>query len=258
MADRLVEIGNGFWNIRGAFRIGGVINIGTHASLVRLQSGGFVLLDAYTLQGRVKKQVMDLTHGGTAVAAIINLHPFHTVHCAQMHKDFPQAKLYGADRHVHKFPDLPWEDLRVDDPAFAVLFAADFEFTIPAGVDFTSANENVHFSSVLAYHLPSKTIHVDDTLMYVPLPTPLKLMGAPNRLGFHPTLGQALQKRGGAVDDFRAWANKLATDWGDAHMVCTAHMGNYTAQKENAVRTQIKGALSRVERTLKAHEKKYG
>jgi hypothetical protein len=37
-------------------------------------------------------------------------------------------------------------------------------------VDFISDNENHNFSSVLAYHLASKTLHVDDTLILLRLP----------------------------------------------------------------------------------------
>lgn len=258
MTDRLVELADGFWSIRGAFRIGGVVNIGTHASLVRRPSGKFVLLDAYTLRGQVKQQVVDLTDNGAAVDAIINLHPFHTVHCKRTHEDFPHAALYGSDRHAKLFPNLPWEKLRVDDPAFADKFSADFGFFLPAGVDFISANENVHFSSILAYHTPTKILHVDDTLMYVPLPAPLKILGAPDRLGFHPTLAQALEKRAGAAQDFREWAEQLALTCADATYVCTAHMGNFNAGQSGPVGAQITDALKRVERTLKAHEKKYG
>ena len=36
-----------------------------------------------------------------------------------------------------------------------------------AGVDFISDREVIHFSSVLALHRNSNTLHVDDTLMVV-------------------------------------------------------------------------------------------
>ncbi|MGB0920760.1 MAG: hypothetical protein ACPG06_08425 [Alphaproteobacteria bacterium] len=261
MSDKLHQLADNFWSIRGAFRIAGVVNIGTHASLIRLGTGRFVFLDAYTLKGRVCKQVMALTEEGTLVDAILNLHPFHTVHCEQMHKDFPAAKLYGSTRHKSKFPNLPWDATSIDNPALAELFSGDFEFSIPQGVDFISANENIHFSSVLAYHTPSQTIHADDTFMFVPLPKPikgpLKMLGAPSRIGFHPTLAQALEKRPGAAQDFRDWALALAENWGDATNLCAAHMGNYKAAKPGEIGNQIKGALKRVERTLASHEKKH-
>ncbi|MFT6377963.1 MAG: hypothetical protein ACJARS_004626, partial [bacterium] len=51
MSDPLIHVADDFWNIRGSFKIFGVVDIGTHASLVRRPNGRFVLLDAYTLSG---------------------------------------------------------------------------------------------------------------------------------------------------------------------------------------------------------------
>ena len=98
MSDEIHDLGAGFWNIRGSFRIGGVINIGTQCSLVKLSSGRFVFLDSYALTGDVRDEVMALTNNGQDVEAVLNVHPFHTVYCAQMAKDFPQATFYGSSR----------------------------------------------------------------------------------------------------------------------------------------------------------------
>ena len=76
-------------------------------------------------------------------------------------------------------------------------------------VDFISANENVHFSSVLVLHRASKTIHVDDTLMYVRLPRMMGAFGLTDVMSFHPTLPKALEKRAGAARDFRDWTEEL-------------------------------------------------
>lgn len=48
MAEEIIAVGNGFWNIRGDLRIAGVLNIGTQCSLVKLGEGRFVFLDSYT------------------------------------------------------------------------------------------------------------------------------------------------------------------------------------------------------------------
>jgi hypothetical protein len=45
MTGQLIHVADNFWNIRGSYRIGGVIDVGTQASLVRLANGKFVLLD---------------------------------------------------------------------------------------------------------------------------------------------------------------------------------------------------------------------
>ena len=39
MSDRLVDLGEGFWSLRGSLRLGGIVDIGTQCALVRLASG---------------------------------------------------------------------------------------------------------------------------------------------------------------------------------------------------------------------------
>ncbi|MDD9892717.1 MAG: hypothetical protein OXT49_04305 [Gammaproteobacteria bacterium] len=259
MAEQILKISDDFWNIRGVFKIGGVLNIGTHASLVRRANGKFVLLDAYTLQGAVKEKVDALTNNGADIEAIINVHPFHTVHVARSHAQYPNAKLYGTQRHIDKFPNLPWQPEQTESAECAALFADDFEFSVPAGVDFISSNENLHFSSVLAYHKASKTIHSDDTLMYIMLPGLLGKLKKPE-VTFHMTLPMTLEKRPGAANDFRAWAKQLVEQWRDAENLCAAHSATLKASSNqgNSVAERITAALAKVEKTLKSHEKKFG
>ena len=260
MRSRTIHVADDFWNIRGSFKIGGVVDIGTQASLVRRSNGKFVFLDSYTLSGEVEREVLELTNGGADVEAILNVHPFHTVFARKMHERFPRAKLYGTARHVSRFPELPWEMLRTEDPELHEVFAEDFHFSVPRGVDFISANENVHFSSVLVLHRASKTIHVDDTLMYVRLPRPMRVLGLGDAMSFHPTLAKALEKRAGAASDFRGWAKELAERWRDAENLCAAHTATLTAQKNKgaSIHGRLLTALGKVEGKLAAHERKYG
>ena len=259
MSEQVLHISEDFWNIRGDFKIGGIVNIGTHASLVRRRNGKFVLLDAYTLQGEVKEQIDALSNNGDDIEAIINLHPFHTVHVRKAHEQYPKAKLYGTQRHIEKFPDLPWQPELTESAACADLFADDLEFSVPAGVDFISSNEHLHFSSVLAYHKASKTIHADDTLMYLQLPGLLGKIMKPE-VTFHMTLPKTLEKRAGAVEDFRNWATQLADQWSDAENLCAAHSAVLLGSENNSVSiaNRVLAALEKVERTLQAHEKQFG
>ena len=64
MADHLTDHGNGFWNVRGTLRIAGLLNVGTHCSLVRLSSGRFVFLDSYDLAPAIADRVMAITDQG--------------------------------------------------------------------------------------------------------------------------------------------------------------------------------------------------
>lgn len=257
MTDTFEQIGEDFWRTSGEFRIGGIINLGTQASLVRLADGHFVFLDSYTLSDRVRAQVDALTENGKRLQAIINLHPFHTLHCEWMHKAYPDATLYGTSRHLAKLPDLPWHDRRCEGGVLEEAFGEDFEFSIPRGVPLVCSDESVHFSSILALHRKSGTIHVDDTLVYLDKGFPFSLLPLNRRVGFHPTLGKALEPRAGAADEFRQWAIALGIDWTGAKRIAAAH--NAVRELETEEFPDLIGAaLGRVKSVLDAHRAEHG
>lgn len=260
MSGKMIHVAENFWNIRGSFKIGGVIDVGTHVSLVRLASGKFVFLDSYALDSATRRKVAELTDGGKNIEAILNLHPFHTVHVKQMHEWYPGAALYGTVRHRERFSDLPWAEIRCQDEALHEKYAADFDFSVPRGVDFISDNQNVHFSSVLVLHRTSMTIHSDDTLTYLRMPLPMRLLGLGDTVSFHPTLGKALEKRAGAAQDFRDWANEMIEQWKDAENLCAAHTAALLGRENNgkSIHDRLLKALDKVSATLESHEKKYG
>lgn len=250
MADRLIHIADGFWNIRGSFKVAGLLDVGTQASLVRLGGGDFVLLDSYKLTGKVAQEVFAITEGGRLVRAILNLHPFHTTHCAAMAQQFPSALLYGTRRHKAQAPALRWQTENTEDEAMHALFADDFTFTVPRGVEFAPKNERSHFSSVLALHKATGTLHVDDTLSWSKLPF---MRG----LKFHPTLRFALQKRAGAAAEFRAWAEELSASCGSVRHLCTAHM-RALPDATPSVAERVRAALTEVSPLLDKHAQRYG
>ena len=260
MKEEIVKVSRDFWNIRGSFRVGGVIDIRTQASLVRLGSGNFVFLDSYSLSDSVRRRIADFVGPDAEIEAILNLHPFHTVHVANMHELYPRATLYGTSRHVQRFPELPWAAQLTEEKALHKLYADDFAFSVPRGVDFISSNQNIHFSSVLALHHESATIHVDDTLMYIKLPMLMRLLGVKDRLGFHPTLSRALQRRAGAVAEFRDWANSVIDDWREAQNLCAAHTAPLLGRANSGapICDRLQQALHKCDARLCAHEKRYG
>jgi hypothetical protein len=252
VADRLVDVVDGFWNIRGSFRIAVVLDIGTQASLVRLASGRFVLLGGYTLAGAVRDRVWALTDGGAAIDAVIHLHPFHTVHVAPLHAQLPHAALYGTARHVRRAPDLPWQELRAEDPAMNELFDGELAFTVPDGLHLVPEDGRVHASSVLALHRPSRALHVDDTLTYVGLP----LIGG---LAFHPTVSRALEQRAGAAVAFQAWAEGLIAMCDGVDHLCTAHLRPLPPiEGSPAIAAAIRKALTKLEPALRTHAARWG
>lgn len=254
----VIEVGDGFWNIRGSFKIGGLLDIGTHASLVRRANGKFVLLDACAFPEEIQQWLTEKTGGGEALEAILHLHPFHTIHVRAAHELFPRAKLYGTARHHETLADLKWEQLRTEDRALHQLFAEDFEFSVPLGTEFVSKDSNLHFASVLAIHRATKTLHVDDTIIYLRLPWLLRLF-ASDVTRLHPTLAKVLETRAGAAGEFRAWARDLVTRAKDIENLCAAHSAVLLgAQNKGApVAARIEAAVQRVESVLADHERKH-
>ena len=192
--------------------------------------------------------------------AIINLHPFHTLHCEWAHKAFPGAKLYGSKRHVSRFPDLPWENELADSAEMFAIFQDDLKFSVPKGVDFISANENVHFSSVLAFHMESQTCHVDDTFLFVPTPKVAEALGLKEGVvGLHPTLPLALEPRAGASEEFRTWMKDLVSSW-EIKNLAAAHSGLLLDKDNtgNSMTVRLNDALWAAEPILVAHDAIYG
>jgi hypothetical protein len=249
--EKIVEISEEFWNIRGVHEMGGLVDIGTQSSLVRLGSGAFVLLDAYTLEGEVGARVMERTRGGQDIEAVLHLHPFHTVHAAALARQLPHARHFGTSRHPEEVPEVDWEDTLVDDPELHARYADDLIFSVPRGVTLVPDHDAVHFSSVLVIHPGSRTLHVDDTLSFVDLP----LVGG---LAFHPTLRWALEPRAGAADDFRAWARELIALCQDVDHLCTAHGAALPPDADDGrpIAARIEDALSSVEGVLDGHSRR--
>ncbi len=253
MSERFVPIADGFWNVRGSFKVGGVIEIGTQTSLVRRASRSFVLLDAYTLRGDIKDRVFELTDGGRAIEAVLHLHPFHTTHVRSVASLLPHAVHFGSERHRARAPEVNWSALGIETEACAEHFAADFDLSVPAGVPFIASDERLHFSSVLAFHRASRTLHVDDTLTWSTVP----LAGG---LWFHPSLGKVLERRPGAAAEFRAWAEALIVRCADVQHLVTAHMKTLPDHPMVApgLQERVRAALARVEPILRWHERRYG
>ncbi|WP_201545164.1 hypothetical protein [Psychrobacter sp. H7-1] len=219
MTDKIIDLGSGFWNIRGSFKLGGLIDIGTQCSLVQLESGKFIFLDSYSLTGELRDKVMSLTDNGTKVEAILNLHPFHTIHCAQMAKDFPTAINYGSERHKRKITEVNWADDLVESEAVAKRYP-ELEFSLPKGIDYISDNEMIHASSLLAFHPASKSLHVDDTFVTPPAKI---LQAILPELSLHPTTKKALTDEPNAGKKYCDWAENLAEKWQKTENFCAAH-----------------------------------
>jgi hypothetical protein len=258
MPRPVIEVDDGFWNLRGSYKVANLVELGTHMSLVRLASGRYLALDACGLGPETRALIDDKTRGGEALEAVLHLHPFHTLHVRALHQLYPKARLYGTARHRTELADLPWEALQTEDPALHEQFAADFDFSVPSGVDLVTPNPKVHFGSVLAIHRATQTMHVDDTLIYARLPGPLRLFGR-DVTRFHPGLRSALRREPGASGAFRAWARGLIGRAATLRNLCAAHSSTLLARDNDGppIAARIEGALGRAEGTLRAHEQQH-
>lgn len=250
---RVIAVADGFWNIRAPFRIG-PLNIGTQASLVRRANGAFVMLDACPCDDETVAWIREVT--GERLEAIVHLHPFHTVFVKTAHANFPKAKQYGTARHAAKLADLPWEPERTESAAFQALFADDFELSVPRGVDFIPTDESLHFSSVLAFHPASKTLHVDDTILYLKLPWLLRPFKR-DVFRLHPTLPKVLERRADATKDFRAWAKETGERLQRIENLCAAHMAPLLARDNPgpSIAARFEHAVGSVDGKLRAHDR---
>jgi hypothetical protein len=251
------QLADGFWNCRGSFRIGGILDVGTQMSVVRRGNGRFLVLDSYELGESAKAALVRLTDHGRLIDAIINLHPFHTLHCDALHAWFPQARLIGTRRHHKQLPNLPWADDAIEDAATQDMFADDLDFAMPDGTDLVTADDRVHAASVLARHRRTGIVHVDDTLMVLAAPGRLGAMLPQSTLRFHPMLSKALRPGAGAADAFAAWVRDLAARWADTPIVCAAHSA-VRRLPPGGWQDEVLGALARVGPVLARHRETCG
>lgn len=251
------KLADTFWNIRGVQRIAVVLDIGTQMSLVQRSDDQFVVIDGCGLDASQRAAVMELTENGKRVAAVIHVHPFHTLHVEATYQLFPDATLHGTLRHHQRFPELPWSDEPVEHWKDQHPLADVFDLSVPDGVDFVCQDERVHVASVLVRHRHTNIVHVDDTFNVFAAPGILGEVLPVSSLRMHPMLGRALQKRAGAADAYAKWARALATSWADTRVVCAAHSAVRKLPAGGFLQ-EVASALDNVSGTLDGHRARYG
>ena len=223
-----IEVGPNFWNLRSSFYfLLGTVDIGTHCSLIKLPSGKFILIDTVKFSPKALRELNELTSNGTLIDAVIASHPFHTVYFASFYKLYPNLTYYGTPRHIRRGDGVGWSSITVDQKNFLEKYESQGVFMrIPDGAEFVDPVEGNHFSSVFVFHAESRTIHVDDTILYADRPgCILRCAGHVHgsmtfwdlRKGLHPSEEAPLL--------FKSWFDKLLTDW-DFDNIVTAHMGS--------------------------------
>jgi len=243
MEDRLDQVAPNFYNIRHAFKISmGLINIGTHMSLIKLKNGNFLVVDTIPLTPSIKQEIDALTANGTKMEAVIATHPFHTLAFPAFFKEYPNVSYYGTPRHLRNLTQIPWKG-SLNDCETRNLWKEEVEMRIPDGSEFVAPvpEKSNHFSSVFVFHRESKTIHVDDTIFHAVNPNILmKLAGYRNdQMTFHPTLTNVgLHHHPDAPYQFRDWIAGILKDW-DFDNIVTAHMGRKIGGAKQALQETL-------------------
>jgi hypothetical protein len=236
-------IGPGFWNIRSTFHIKlGLVNIGTQMSIVRLADGNFLVFDTIPLPEPLRTEFDLLTKKGSLIEAVIMTHPFHILYLKEFYTVYPNTTYFSTPRHKRKFPEIPWaEDVMNCDTQKR--WFPEVEMRIPEGCEFANPvpeNSN-HFSSCFVFHGPSKTLHVNDTIMYSNDPGILLRLGGfkKDSMSFHPSLkGPGLHPNSEAPYKFRDSIAGMIRDW-DFENLCAGHFHN-----------KLGGAKAQLEQTL--------
>lgn len=251
------QLADTFWNFRGVYRVAGVLDIGTHMSVVRRGDGRFVVVDGCALDDAARDALLALTGQGERVDAVVHVHPFHTLHVEATHRLFPSARLYGTARHRTRAPSLPWAEAPVETWGADHPLADAFDLSVPDGVDFACLDERVHVASVLVRDRRAGIVHVDDTFNVMAAPGFLRRVMPQSRLRMHPLLARALTHAPGAADAYAAWARRLAAAWGDTRVVCAAHSA-VRHLPVGGFAIEVEAALERVSPTLARHRARHG
>eukprot|EP01097_Dermamoeba_algensis_P001015 TRINITY_DN1382_c0_g1_i1.p1 TRINITY_DN1382_c0_g1~~TRINITY_DN1382_c0_g1_i1.p1 ORF type:complete len:316 (+),score=36.82 TRINITY_DN1382_c0_g1_i1:23-970(+) len=241
----LVSIGPNFWNARTVFKAG-PLNVGSHMSLIQLSSGKFLVLDTVALTQPLLDDFNQLTKNGTLIEAVVATHPFHTVFFPSFYEAYPNAPYFGTPRHLRIQPNIPWKG-SVYDCEVRQKWNPEVEMRIPRGSEFAYPQyESIHFTGMHVFHVKSKTIHVDDTIM---IDVPLK-----GNMLFHPTLlYEGLYHIPEAPYAFRDWTQKMINEWNFDNIVA-AHNGI----KVGGAKSQLQKLLDNTSIAFTLLSKAYG
>jgi hypothetical protein len=152
----------------------GTIDLKTHMSVCALEGGDFVAVDAVQLSPTAKLELDTLTSNGERLVAVLQTHPYHTLAIDNFHSLYPSSesrRWFGCPRHLQKFPHIVWAG-DLNSPCARNTFEPELAMGVPAGAEFVNPlpPASNHFASVLVFHRPSKTMHVDDTLNFFDSP----------------------------------------------------------------------------------------
>jgi len=256
----LVQVGPHFWNIRGHFKIAaGLVDIGTHMSVIGLNTGKFLIVDTIPLDPDTKKQLDELTNNGANIEAVLATHPFHTLAFPAFYEQYPSPMYIGTPRHIRNLPQIPWRG-DLNSCEVRDRFRPHVEMRIPDGSEFVSPapEKSNHFSCVFVFHPESRTLHVDDTIFIADKPGFLmKIFGFRHGdMSFHISIkGPGLFATPEAPHQFKDFIGGIINDW-DFDNICAAHMGNKIGGAKEQLRQTLEKAAPLFDKLSERNKKK--
>lgn len=131
--DNIREIGTNFFNLRVLFQLGGQ-EVGNHMSMIKLQNGKYLIIDAVEMSAAVKRKFDRLTGNGSKIEAVLAVYPFHTLAFPNFYKNYPNLKYYGTPRHLRNVKEVKWTGVLTDkDPSTLLQWEPEVKLRIPEG-----------------------------------------------------------------------------------------------------------------------------
>lgn len=131
--NELHQIGSGFWNVRGTFKIiAKLVDIETQMSIIQLKNGKFLIIDTVEMTDSLRQQIDQLTNHGEKIEAVLATHPFHTLAFPGFYQIYSKAPYYGTPRHLRRLTDIPWAG-SLDDCNIRKKWEPEVCLRIPAG-----------------------------------------------------------------------------------------------------------------------------
>ncbi len=244
-----VEIGPGFWNLRSSFTMAcGLIDIGTHMSLLKLNSGKYLVIDTCDVSGTAKAQIDQITNNGELIEGVVATHPFHTIYFPAFYRLYPNVKYYGTPRHLRNQPSIPWAG-DVNNIAVRNQWESEGVFMkIPHGAEFAQPAESNHFSAVMVFHKESRTVHDDDTIMFFSGAGGciLRCAKSPGTMEFWDLKAGLLPEKDAPLR-FKAWVEEVLREW-DFDNLCAAHTGNKIGGAKQQLQAVLTAAVPQLEK----------
>jgi len=238
---RIKLIEPNFYHIRAEFRVvGGLLNIGTHMSMIKLPSGKYLVIDTVPLDDQLKQEIDALTNFGQDIEAVVATHPFHTLAFPKFFDAYPNVPYYGTPRHLRNQKQITWNGDITEN--LGMWESSGVEMRIPDGAEWVSPvpEDSNHFNSVWVFAKDAKIIHIDDSIMYFADPGLFMKAAGLQGTHWHPSLkGPALIPSPDSPAKFKAWVEKLIEDW-DFDNIAAAHMDNKIGGAKEALADTLK------------------